>query len=108
MHILPSVKSKAAGATEKGDNVATGSVVERPIKKAKARKPPTKKASAMCPAELKDHHQSDENNENICWTFNLKGGCKEKASNHKLQERRSQVRQLPSHWTWPCNLQDSS
>ena len=52
-HILPSVKSKAAGATEKGDNVATGSVVERPIEKAKARKPPTKKASAMCPAELK-------------------------------------------------------
>ena len=35
--------------------------MERPTKKPKAKKPPTKKAAAMCPAELKDRHQRDEN-----------------------------------------------
>ena len=86
MHILPSVKSKGASSSEKPEGGPGNQNVERPTKKPKAKKPPTKKAAAMCPAELKDHHQRDENDENICWAFNLKGGCKEKAVNHKCKK----------------------
>ena len=86
MHILPSVKSKGASSSEKPEGGPGNQNVERPTKKPKAKKPPTKEAAAMCPAELKDHHQRDENDENICWAFNLKGGCKEKAVNHKCKK----------------------
>ena len=68
----------------------------RPNKKAKAKKPPTKKATALCPAELKDFHQRDENDGNICWAFNSKS---------PMQKGRAQVRQLPSHWPWTCIMQ---
>ena len=58
-------------------------LIQRVIQKLKApkpKKPPTKKAIAMCPEELQGHHQRDENNENICWAFNLASGCKTKGS----------------------------
>ena len=86
MHILPTMKSKAAGSTDKSDPSAHGPGVGLSTKKAKAKKLPTKKAASMCPAELKDHHQRDEHDENICRAFNLKGGCKEKAANHKCKK----------------------
>ena len=50
------------------------------LKAPKPKKPPTKKATAMCPEELKGHHQRDESNENICWAFNLANGCKTKGA----------------------------
>ena len=53
---------------------------EPKLKAPKPKKPPTKKAAALCPDELKGHHQRDESNENICWAFNLTNGCKTKGA----------------------------
>ena len=44
------------------------------------------KAKAMCPAELKDYKQLDEQGRPICWAYNLKGGCKEPASDGRCKK----------------------
>jgi len=84
MHILPTMKSKSSAVSDSQPAGDGGG--GRPNKKAKAKKPPTKKATALCPAELKDFHQRDENDVNICWAFNMKNGCKEKAANHQCKK----------------------
>ena len=81
MHLLPLPKSRAS---------ADKRAIEDPdpkVKKApRPKKPPTKKASALCPDELKGHHQRDESNNNICWAFNLASGCKEKTQGNKCKK----------------------
>ena len=44
------------------------------------------KAKTLCPAELKEYKQTDEQNRPICWAFNLKGGCKEPTTDGRCKK----------------------
>ena len=44
------------------------------------------KAKSMCPAELKDFKQVDDQGRPICWAFNLKGGCKETVNDGRCKK----------------------
>ena len=55
--------------------------------KAKAYKP-SAKAKSMCPAELKDFKQVDDEGRAICWGYNMKSGCKEQVSNGRCKKGR--------------------
>eukprot|EP00435_Cladocopium_sp_Y103_P009696 s2809_g2.t1 len=44
------------------------------------------KAKALCPAELRDVKQTDDQGRPICWAYNLKGGCKETTSDGRCKK----------------------
>jgi hypothetical protein len=44
------------------------------------------KAKAMCPAELKDYKQQDDQGRPICWAYNLKAGCKETVTDGRCKK----------------------
>ena len=80
MHLLPlpTHAAKASSSTTtpappKKENPAT------PKGRGKVRREgkQSNKAKALCPAELKDYKQQDDQGRPICWAYNLKGGCKE-------------------------------
>ena len=81
MHLLPLPKART-GADKRASDEPDPKVKKAP----RPKKPPTKKASALCPDELKGHHQRDEGNNNICWAFNLASGCKEKTQGNKCKK----------------------
>ena len=80
MHLLPLPKNRASGSDKRSNEDVVNPKSDPKLKAPKPKKPPTKKAAAMCPDELKGHHQRDESNENICWAFNLTNGCKTKGA----------------------------
>ena len=80
MHLLPLPKGRSSNDKRGLDDV------DPKVKKAPKKKPPTKKAAALCPDELKGHHQRDESGSNICWAFNLAAGCKEKTHGNKCKK----------------------
>ena len=80
MHLLPLPKSRPSGVEKHGSEEISNPKGDPKLKAPKPKKPPTKKATALCPEELKGHHQRDESNENICWAFSLANGCKTKGN----------------------------
>lgn len=85
MHLLPvakgapkeTEKSPAAASTPKP---AVGN--PRPKKQAKT----SNRAKTMCPTELKDYAQKDNNGNAICWAYNLKNGCKLEVKNGRCKK----------------------
>ena len=78
MHLLPLPKSRPSGSEKGSSDDILNPKGDPKLKAPRPKKPPTKKATALCPEEPKGHHQRDDNNENICWAFNLANGCKTK------------------------------
>ena len=70
MHLLPLPKNRASGSDKRSNEDVVNAKSD----------PKLKAPAAMCPDELKGHHQRDESNENICWAFNLTNGCKTKGA----------------------------
>ena len=46
----------------------------------------SQRAKALCPNELKDFKQVDDQGKPICWAYNMKSGCKESVQNGALQK----------------------
>lgn len=73
MHLLPLPAGKSFSSSSQLDGEPVGRPqTGRPnAKKIKRAGEPSSKAKAMCPYELKDYKQTDEQGRAICWAFNL-------------------------------------
>ena len=89
MHLLPlpthaarASSSTTTPAPPKKENPAT------PKGRGKVRRDgkQSNKARALCPAELKDYKQQDDQGRPICWAYNLKGGCKEPVTDGRCKK----------------------
>jgi len=75
MFLFPLPRSSKSAASDVSSYVKpTGDaeVVKRPKPKIKK---PSAKAKNLCPEELGQHHETDSDNNRICWAFNMKNGC---------------------------------
>lgn len=63
-------------------NVKPPAPSPRPKKQART----SAKAKAMCPQELKQYSQRDNQGNAICWAYNLKGGCKNEVTNGRCKK----------------------
>ena len=94
MYLLPLPKSSApAKSSEQNPSSGVspktkGSGVNNSPKQPRVKKAnkPSSRAKAMCPAELKDYAQVDDQGRAICWSFNLKNGCKEATQNGRCKK----------------------
>ena len=86
MHLLPlphaAGRTTAASSVDEGANRAHPTRNLQPKKKAKA----SSKAKANCPDELKGYKQFDDNNQPICWAFNMSKGCQEETKNGRCKK----------------------
>ena len=46
----------------------------------------SQRAKNICPAELKEYKQSDEQGRPICWSYNMKNGCKETVTDGRCKK----------------------
>ena len=72
--------SGAAAANSGGKNGAKGQGKVRKEGKQSQR------AKALCPNELKDFKQVDDQGKPICWAYNMKSGCKESVQNGRCKK----------------------
>jgi hypothetical protein len=86
MHLLPlpnaTARTAASSSVDEGGNRAAPTRNLQPKKKAKA----SPKAKANCPDELKGYKQFDDNNNPICWAFNMSKGCQEETKNGRCKK----------------------
>ena len=86
MHLLPlpnaTTRTAASSSVDEGGNRAAPTRNLQPKKKAKA----SPKAKANCPDELKGYKQFDDNNNPICWAFNMSKGCQEETKNGRCKK----------------------
>ncbi|MEM1007958.1 MAG: hypothetical protein AAGJ35_03040 [Myxococcota bacterium] len=89
MHLLP--LARAAGNVDKTSssaikpvkqNMPAASSQNRPAKKPKT----SAKAKSLCPEELRGYVQRDASGQAICWSFNMKNGCKETVTNGRCKK----------------------
>ena len=89
MHLLP-LPSHSARATSTSSAAPTPRK-ENPVNakgrgKVRREGKQSQKAKAMCPAELKDYKQQDDQGRPICWAYNLKNGCKETVADGRCKK----------------------
>lgn len=89
MHLLPlpghrqATSSAASGSTKVAPPPAPVSGTKRQKQKTLKQ---SSKARTLCPAELKEFKQTDDEGRPICWAFNTKAGCKEAVSGGKCKK----------------------
>jgi hypothetical protein len=89
MHLLP-IPSHATKATS-ASSAALPPKKENPVNakgrgKVRREGKQSQKARAMCPAEMKDYKQQDDQGRPICWAYNLKAGCKEQVADGRCKK----------------------
>eukprot|EP00435_Cladocopium_sp_Y103_P012313 s386_g3.t1 len=95
MHLLPlpqfsSSKSSSSGQLNTSNRHESNQTSTKgsPKGRGKVRRDgkQSSKAKALCPAELKDFKQTDDQGRPICWAYNLKSGCKEQTSDGRCKK----------------------
>ena len=85
MHMLPLPKSAPKENLKEADRSSSPTKKAEEVKKKKKAKA-SAKARALCPDELKKYPQRDPQNNAICWSFNLKSGCKLQTTNGRCKK----------------------
>ena len=89
MHLLPLPSHASRSSTTPAPAApARRETSQAPKGRGKVRRDgkPSAKAKALCPAELKDCKQVDDQGRPICWSYNLKGGCKEPVTDGRCKK----------------------
>ena len=89
MHLLPLPSHASRSSTTPAPAApARRETSQAPKGRGKVRRDgkPSAKAKALCPAELKEHKQVDDQGRPICWSYNLKGGCKEPVTDGRCKK----------------------
>ena len=82
MHVAPK-QSTAAPSAPSAPSTGKGGKGQGKVKKDWKQ---SNRAKAMCPSELKDFKQIDDQGRPICWSFNMKNGCKESVQDGRCKK----------------------
>ena len=90
MYVLPvpqhSVAKPAAAATTGTPSNSSGKSGAKGQGKVRKEGKQSQRAKSLCPSELKEFKQVDDQGRPICWAYNMKSGCKESVQNGRCKK----------------------
>ena len=82
-HAVAKTPASSAGAPAQNPFGKSGAKGQGKVRKEGKQ---SQRAKTLCPAELKEFKQVDEQGRPICWSFNMKSGCKESVQNGRCKK----------------------